>query len=787
MEPQLPDHPLESSHVNRPSIPDPQKAKPSIPSPSSSQESVIKSVSSDHLTPPSPDHIPHTPSVTKTIPNEIKQTSPKANKLGTTIIGKKTESNPGLSLGPSHEKLTSKTNDYSAISLTSSFRGEMLESADMNQIMNYGKNCLSQLDHLNLTQIRGFCKCLKEACEHIRAASPESGKANEKEFCKKIINELLKETKSEASRILKMDISPEEKAMKLDRLADVFLGLSDLTQVQSLFGGRLAFHCLPHSQGVALGAGELTYGTKNEFAAFSAGAAHDLVMKYQKSPFEEKPKFDAIKNGEKTFGDKMVLALTKEAPVHVTTSDVGTIKMFKGISEQKRNPGIEKGCSERDSLDQLLMEREAARKELFSEIGQNNPEIGIRLNQLAAEKDEFIKTSILKTVPRLIFAPPNLGTKPGTVSNAGVLPDPLDLVDLYKNNPTLASKLITLQDQFCGQNTANYSKAVNDITQFRNCYSAADFNSANENGLSFKLPSYLLPARQFFAAAMPGYDDPAVHLSTNGEAVQLALTQVLKNSSLDVLQYLHKQVMNCGVPASDLGALLEKDCATNWVRSETVALAMEENPYDADAFFKVHEKIKNQTPFKLGLEDPEVHEKMKTEEGRAELGIHFDEYRAVVKFMSIISFFIKDQKSFAEGRMRVVQVQMYRPMKALQQAIQEKKNDFTQEEKDFFTQEKIDDLDVMIENFEEKFCEGGQLRDAVQQPLNEFYEECKNPATCCSNVFKEAARRWGPDFLAHPTQYGFTTSSQENDQIQIVQPSYLSEQGDSLIIHSLSG
>lgn len=609
--------------------------------------------------------------------------------------------------------------------------------------------CLQSLDHVDVASVQKFATNLKTACEQLRGAG--GTKEAEQKLCKEIVKEIIQETMSARDAILNdASLSSDEKKVKLTNLTYMSQSLVGLTNVQDRFGGRLGFHCLPHSLGVATGSAQYFKGTAYEFPAFCAGANHDAVMDYQGAP--------NTVNGQQAGTDAVVKFHTtldaKETDTSVQGFTKGNIPVLKGLknnSEQRRNAGWTEKNSEKESFEQMEKQISLLSTKMQDVSSEHSSLMNGVSDQLQSMRG-FRELAVQGTIPtKSNFAPPGFGDKFMTVGNVGILPSPTKLAGpdkvLDANLPDVADKLTTVMDNAIAKvkpgTDRTVGRAVQDIQEARQGSKEARFT----------LPPFLEKMSGFFLAAMPPFNEPFKKFDVEQDNMISALREEVAQDP-QVLDYMCNQLTAIGTGVADLGALMQKGAEQHWAVEETVALIVEENPYQARMFFEVNQKLVV-AGFEKGLGDEAVHDKLNDAEFRGKVGIKDDEFAGMKEFMRLTHFFAQDQKSFAEGRIELVQHYIYEPMKAMQGVFEEGKAPVELKEKH---QETVNNI---VRNFEEAYCEGEPLtlRRTALEGIDTCLRENDTPGKLCGTILSSTQARFGSNFLEKPGEYGYTTAN----------------------------
>ena len=722
----------------------------------------------------------------------------------------------------------------------------------MSDIQNKVTACLANRKNVDTDGVTAFANDVRTACEAERAKAGGDKKADQA-FCREVAKQIVENTLTETTKILDdKTLKPKEKQEQLTKLAFMSQGLIALTNVQERFGGRLGFHCMQHSLGVANGAADFFKGTDNEFAAFCAGANHDAVMDYQPAPAITDPNNTVGQDKRKTFQTELTKMMAQSSSLnYVSPKDKGVITEFfeqkygvlkdlKNNSEQRRNAGWKEDStndkidSERASFVQMGKQLEA----LFQimEVGHTSDskdasDVLDGVKTMIAEKEPFQEAQIKGTIPiKANFHPPGFGDKLFTIGNVNIVPGPVQLAALVnstdKKEAALGKRLEAVMDKVITSvmgnqpGVATFSQARTDMQETKDYYAKIDqevkgrsneiqgridkqvatltskgektdlekikkdvlaqqLNEIKEDVAkeyktnSKPLPRYLLPSflegmKGFFMSEMPPFTDPVKQLAgdpTKGtkpvdqSKLMAELTKALiedaNKNGHEVVDYMLTQMSNIGTGVADLGALMLKGSEKEWACDETVALIVEENPYQASMFFEVNKKL-IASGAKEGLATPGIHEKLLNIELKAgenlkmtpaevkaqndaimakTYGISLEEYGGMKEFMHLTNYFAKEQRPFADGRIQLVQHYIYEPMKAMQNVLHAIDHpDLSKSELGNFnlnltlatlSKDKGADFNKCVGNFERMFCEPktGELRKTALKGVERLYRD----------------------------------------------------------------
>lgn len=662
--------------------------------------------------------------------------TPKGPSSSLAKIEKQVQNFTAPSTATVEQKLKSAPESLSQNTRLAKAEGQgVIKSEGPVTIEKYAAACFQSLDHVDVASVQKFAAALKTGCEQVREEG--GSKSEEQAFCKESVHAVIQETLQAKEAILKdLSISAEQKETKLTNLTYMAQSLIGLTNVQERFGARLGFHCLPHSLGVGTGSAQYYKGTPYEFAAFCAGANHDAVMDYQAAPNTvnvEAKGHQAGKDAVTKFhaklneGDRSIAGFTEK--------NTPELKGLKNQSEQRRNAGWAENNSEKESYEQMEMQIELLSKKM------ENPE-GVS-KQLESLK-EFRQVAIQGTIPtKSNFAPPNFGKKLFTIGNVGILPSPPKLA---KPDGVLDPHLDRVKDKVAGVVDRAIEKVKPDAPKFHEAVKDITEARAQKEEARFKLPSFLQPMSGFFLAEMPPFDEPFKGFDAPQEKMVAALAEEIVKEP-EVFDYMFEQLKAIGTGVSDLGALMQEGAEKNWAVEETIALIVEENPYQAGMFFTVNQKL-TAAGFLNGLSDKAIHEKLLDSQFREKCTISDAEYKGMQEFMRLTYYFAKDQKPFAEGRIELVQHYIYEPMKAMQSALKE-----SPELKEKYQE----NLDKIVGNFEEAYCEKPlSLRKSSLAGIDSFLLENNTPEKLCGSIVSNMAARFGANFIKDPSGYGYT-------------------------------
>ncbi len=742
--------------------------------------------------------------------------------------------------------------------------------------------CLTRLDHVDIKSVDSFAANLFEACQAKRAGLDGEKKADQT-FCREVVHGIIEHTKTETANILKdSNLTGPEKEQKMTKLAFMSQSLIALTGVQERFGGRLGFHCMQHSLGVATGSAAYFKGTDKEFAAFCAGANHDAVMDYQAAPAVTDPNNKGGQEKRTNFQNALDTEMQKRTTLDETKgtqvgeakqseaaggkglleefldTKYGVLKDLKNNSEQRRNAGWQQGNSEKESFEQMkvqLKELVGIMKE--SQKGdQINSDLMGGVEKSVGKDEAFQETLIRGTIPtKANFNPPGFGDKLFTIGNVNIFPGPAQLASLP---PAMQKRMADVMDNVIKEvmgnksDVATFGQALADMNDTKDYYTKK-VTVANTDGSTtqvdyyttmnqkvdalakarseemtmadpsakpdmsklaagvrdelrqkgeiprYTLPSFLEGMKGFFLSEMPPFTDPVKQLTKAGigqDEMMKALTKQLmadtKNGP-ELLDYMLQQVSNIGTGVADLGALMMEGCEKDWACEESVALIVEENPYQASMFFEVNKKLMD-SGFNEGLATASVHDGLSGKKEDAfgkdllgRCGITPEEYGGMKEFMHLTNYFAKEQKPFADGRIQLVQHYIYEPMKALQDVLSTIGSD---PNLGILAQKYNADVNQCVGNFEGMFTDGvddkglPKLRDSSLKGVEDFIaENKKSPSTLCGTIIKQMEKRWGAGFVKDPGKYGYTSNGDAKAGVNAgVDKGYLAEQKDLLRI-----
>lgn len=679
--------------------------------------------------------------------------------------------------------------------------------------------CLADLTIPNISEINSFANNLKDSCEMIRNKQPPhlingqwvGGKQAEQIFCEKIVKTILGNYKSLAMSLT----NPKE----LENLTFIAQSMIALANVQHRFGGRLGFHCLPHSQMVGVNSVLGYYkGTTFEFAALCCGANHDAVMTYAKPP--DLNSSAAIYASHEFMEFRKQFELSEDVLVDTSIGLMGNNEHanavyhpLKSTGQQDRIAGWNSaansqdvGDSERASYEQ--MEAQIARLlAVAQEVCRGSVVAQCRENIHSLEG--FRQQVIQGTIPdRSHFAAPGFGDKLSTVGNVGMIPAP---VALSKMEPgRLRDKLIQVIDQAIKeaqpgvQDPATYQRAIDDMAHSKRFYELLEqteplleeqidmitfdrIDSAHRAGevvdtgkireavreevlkkpikerlkAEFRvvddIPRFLLPLHReadakMFLAAMPPFADPLKNLGEGSSLPFLAALSKGFKENPEVRDYMLKQMQVIGVGIADLGALMLEGAETEWSIQESVALLVEENPYQAEGFFAVNQKLLVRYP--LGLRDENVHLMLRDLNFRIRMGIAENEYNKMLEFTFLAQQFIKSQANFARGRIQMVQHYIYEPLIALRSILDDP--DVTEQRAN---------IRKIVDNFESLYTVRNSqgevvLRETAVGGVAQAMKRCQSCGSLSQLILEQMNNRFGPDFEKNPSEYGYTKSGQ---------------------------
>lgn len=588
-----------------------------------------------------------------------------------------------------------------------------MQSGKLEELTLIGETCLTHSE-IDLESVAKFCRCLKESCEEMRESKLLKGKKEEQFFCVHLVQKLIKSTQVLTSAILTdLKLRDDDKADRLAKLAYVAQSLIALTGIQHRFGGRLGYHCLPHSQSVA---------QYPDFMVACAGANHDAVMKYAKPPDFDDPQIIAMR--EEYFQTRSLLA-DALSPVSNTHGQMyarhkSKIKTLKNLTEQKRIAGWKEGCSERDSFTQMEVQLEQLMEIMEKCDEGKKSHVSVEQFKKQIKSQESDRAALIRgTIPaKSDFAPPSLGDKLNTIGNVSVLPGPALLAELEQ---PLRGRIVQLMDsvikEIKGIEAPTFKQALEDI------YESGRFSND--------------PMKQL-------KDDPQEKLvKAISEGM---LRDVDEHRDLLLIDYFLKQMKTGIVGNYDLGSLMREGSEIDWLHNEIIGLIVEENPYQSQLFFSANHKLLGEG----GLVNEAVHLKLRDAAYRTKQGITDEEYRGVLEFIDISYYFMNQNLHFSQGAILRMQLYVYLPMKALQKA-----SEAPLVQANLNASDKIQ-LDRMIREFERCFCRNGKLRDSILEKIKLMNDDCLSAGSLCQHILSAMENQFGPHFLKEPQEYGFT-------------------------------
>lgn len=617
-------------------------------------------------------------------------------------------------------------------------------------------------DAIDLHLAADFCADLKRSCEELRESHHFTGKKDEQAFCLLLIKNIMDACRLRSFEILSNSLlTPGQKAKQLANLTYHSQCLVALALIQHRFGGRLGYHCLPHTQGI------IQYP---DSLIACAGANHDAVMRYAKSPaFGDA----AIIRMRREYHQERSLLIDSKSPVDETHRQMyaekrNEIKTLKNLTEQKRIAGWKEGNCERDSADQ--MEAQIAQIiEMIEERDEGNLNgEAIALFRKQMVEEQAYRSSLIKgTIPnKWDFAAPGLGDKLNTIGNVTVFPNPVELLDIAV---PLRNRLVRLMDRIIkeikGSQALTFQQAVDDIEDARRFYQGvvaekAANPSADPEEIKTNVRNEIRPRfetlNEKILTANPPFNDPLKQIKEISQemAVHYFKTSIIQDAhehnDLAIIEFLMTQIKKGVVANHDLGAVLKADSDSFALKDMIIGLIYEENPYQGQLFFAANQKLEKEGT--LGSE--EIHIKLREGSNRKKWGITDEEYQNVQEFMDIAYQFINENHPFLQGAILRTRLYIYIPMKALQLAFD-----------DPFLQAKISESDRMtlnkiIREFEKTFCIKGKLRDSVLEKSELFIEECCSAGSLCRCILSAMQNQFGRHFLKAPLEYGYTLGNE---------------------------
>lgn len=661
-----------------------------------------------------------------------------------------------------------------------------MQDRKLEELTRIGETCLTHAV-IDLESVAKFCRCLKRSCEEMRDSKLLKGKKEEQAFCRLLVQKIIKSTQGRTSAILAdLKLKNDEKADSLANLAYMAQSLIALTIIQHRFGGRLGYHCLPHSQSVV---------QYPDFMVMCAGANHDVVMKYAKHPDFNDPKIIQMREA---YHQSRSLIVDSGSPLSETHRQMyalkkGEIKTLKNVTEQKRIAGWKEGCSERDSVGQL----EAQLEQLIVTMEKCDEEKkyceAIEQFKKKIKSQEGDRAALIKgTIPaKCDFAPPHLGDKLNTIGNVSVLPGPAVLAEMEQ---PLRGRIVHLMDnvikEIKGVEASNtFKQALEDIYETRRFYhwvvaekkahpsdDLEEIKAKVRKGMKSDKPSLYHPGTKIprfetmneaILAAMPPFNDPMKQLKEEPQdtlikAISAGIQKdVREHRDMLLIEYLMKQMKMGLVGNHDLGALMKEGAENEWLHNEIIGLIVEENPYQSQLFFTVNHKLLGEG----GLSNEAVQVKLRDPDYRNKWGITEEEYQGVLEFTDISFYFMNENLSFSQGAILRMLLYVYLPMKALQKAseaslIQANIKAFDKTE-----------VDHMVHEFERSFCQDGKLRDSILQKIKLMIDECLTAGSLSRKILSAMEHQFGPHFLKEPQGYGFTIGN-------VISKEFLEEQNN---------
>lgn len=648
-----------------------------------------------------------------------------------------------------------------------------MQQEKIEEIRRHIDTCLQPI-RVDIQSLAAFCHHLKTSCEELRSNGSFKGKKDEQDFCSRIVKMIASWTQLRACDIFAESVlHNQEKADLLTNLTYISQTLIALTGIQHRFGGRLGYHCLPHTRSIA---------QYPDFMILCAGANHDCVMRYAPSPDFHNPLYKET---------RLLYHLSRNQPTVLNSSKMSAhramlvqnkdrIKTLKGYTEQKRIAGWGKGHSEHDSFCQMEIQlADLIRSIENCEAANDHRDVILCVKKQIQSTQSYREGLIKGTIPTICdFAPPGLGDKLNTIGNVSVFPGP-DI--LSKMEQPLRARLIDLMDsvikEIKGPEASTFQIALDDISDARTFYCRvteaekthpeADLEEL-KNDARIKLQSegrgsevpHFETMNETILAVMPPFNDPMKQLidvsqDTVVKSICKAIREdVAKHNDLILVKHLMCATAENIVGSYDLGTMMMKGAENYWLHNEVLGLIFEENPYQSRRFFTVNRKLQSEG----GLASEEVHAQLKIPEYRAKWNITEDEYTATLEFMDLAYYFINENFSFCQGAILRTKFYIHLPMSGLKMALEDPlilgriNND---EKKQF---------NSTVQEFEDFFCINGRLRDSILREIKAFIDSCAMAGSLCKCIIEAMKHQFGPHFLKEPQEYGFTSENEINKE-----------------------